>query len=119
MKRILFFAPVLMLAFLASAVPASAQTDDLQSLRVDAIQVARDVTAVRRQVDLCRAADSAQVLQLAEASNGISRRAAGLAPRVGGREHVIALDLQNNAESDFWYLMTLQAPERCYQPPAE
>jgi hypothetical protein len=120
MKRLFVLAPVAALALVAFATPASAApADDLQSLRVDAIQVARDVSHLRTDVNHCRGADDAEVQQLAGASNDISRRAAGLAPLLGGRQHVIALDLQMNAENDFWYLVSLQAPEICYQPPAE
>ena len=118
MKRLLLV-PIGALALLSYAVPASAQSIDLPALRLDARHTHTAVTHVQRTVNRCQAPDDTEVLSLAEHSNLIAQQSAGLAPQVGGRQHVEALSIYDTANSDFYWLTSYQSPPICYQPPAE
>lgn len=122
MNRLLMLAPAAALALLAVASTASAQTADpttlMPELRREAKASHSAVTRLQRVVAHCQAPDEDEVLAATENANALSRLAADMAWRVGGRDHVQALDIQAVAETDFWHLVTLTPPDICYQPPA-
>jgi hypothetical protein len=122
-NRLLMLAPAAALALLAVASTASAQTADPRTLMPELRREARAshlaATRLQRVVDRCEAPDENELLAVTENANALSHLAADLAPRVGGRDHVQALDIQSVAVTDFWHLVTLTPPDICYQPAAE
>lgn len=120
--------PVIGLALLSFAAPASAQVPsstkdpDLvaqyRQLTRDYGQVHRDYVRIQHGVDRCHGFDPAEVIAVQAAANELSQRAATLALELPGRQHAATLTIQDKAETDFWYLSRLAAPDICYQPAA-
>jgi hypothetical protein len=121
--RLRFAAPLLGLALTAvTMTAANAQAADpkaeLVQLRQDHHYMHVDYTRIERELKKCETPDATDVANVQAAANDISRRAADLAPRLGGAQHVQVLGIQDVAEIDFWGLSHLQTPDVCYQPSA-
>lgn len=124
MNRFLVLAPAAALALFAFVAPVSAQESDpvteLKSLSRDLTDFhVHGYQRVERSLAHCEVPDQAELMDLAEQANDLSRRAGGLAPRLGGKQHATALTLQRTAETDFVGLLYARTPDVCYQPPAE
>jgi hypothetical protein len=103
--------------------PASAQSVDLaaelRQVDHEVLGNRDDVDRLERQINRCQDVDPDAVVALATTANELSQRAAAIAPQVPGRQHVLALNVQSIAETNFWRLMHPPVAEQCYVPPVE